>query len=108
MSVEDLAAALNQLGSAEQRWIGDALEIPGATSEDVVRTLSRIGSWAAVLWESGSSIGHMVIVEGMDRSGRLRISDPWGKTARARNGSSYKMEMEEFLRFWNLQGVFLR
>jgi len=42
---------------------------------------------------------HMAIVDGIDEAGRVMIRDPW-------EGTSYKMEQEEFFKFWNQIAVF--
>ncbi|WP_297086533.1 papain-like cysteine protease family protein [Thermoleptolyngbya sp. C42_A2020_037] len=101
----DLGFVLDQLDQSRQ-WSGGEVRLPdGATTQQLVETLNSTGSWAAILWEPGSSIGHMVIVDGFDPDGRLLIRDPWGRSARARAGSRYKMEVSEFERVWTERAV---
>lgn len=98
-----LARALNTLDPDTSRlWGGGELVIPGATPSQVVDALNTKGSWSAVLWEIGGRFGHIVVVDGIDETGKVKIRDPQGK------GTKYKMEKDEFLRYWNQQGVYLR
>lgn len=57
------------------------------------------GSWAAVLWEPLADLGHMVVVDGIEDTGKILIRDPW-------NATQYKMDREEFLNYWNLQAIY--
>lgn len=59
------------------------------------------GNWAAMLWETGSKIGHMVIVDGLSSDGYVLIRDPW-------EGTRYKMHKSDFLQYWNDYGVYRR
>ena len=54
---------------------------------------------AAILWETLADLGHIVIVDGLDDTGKILIRDPW-------NDTQYKMELEEFFNYWNLQAVY--
>ncbi|MDJ1176839.1 papain-like cysteine protease family protein [Roseofilum capinflatum] len=95
-----LASALNQFDpDPSGQWKGGFLDLPGATEWQVVEILNNTGLWAAVFWEIGARIGHMVIVEGLARSGYILILDPW-------EGTRYRMKKEDFLQYWNLTGVY--
>jgi Papain-like cysteine protease AvrRpt2 len=100
VSVEDLAIALNTLDASSSRvWLGGTVSIPGATNSEIVEVLISTGSWAAVLWETLADLGHIVIVGGLDDTEKILIRDPW-------NATKYKMELAEFLNYWNLQAVY--
>ena len=100
ISVKVLAPVLETLDSSDSRgWAGGTIVIPGASDEDLVRTLNSTGSWAAVMWELGASVGHLVVVDGLDKMGRVMIRDPW-------HGTSYKMEMADFVASWSLLAVY--
>jgi filamentous hemagglutinin len=45
------------------------------------------------MWEEGSSVGHWVIVDGLDDAGRVMMRDPWQAT-------SYKMDVGAFQQRW--------
>ncbi|WP_013334795.1 cysteine peptidase family C39 domain-containing protein [Gloeothece verrucosa] len=101
--VASLARALNNVDSEKSRsWAGGELIIPGATPTQLIQVLNTTGSWTAVLWEAGAKIGHFVIVDGLDDENNVKIRDPQGE------GTKYKMELGEFLKHWNRQGVYLR
>ncbi|MGK7901393.1 MAG: papain-like cysteine protease family protein [Hormoscilla sp.] len=98
-----LARVLNSLDEEVSRlWGGGELVIPGATESQLLDALNATGSWAAVLWESGARMGHVVIVDGIDETGKVMIRDPRGQ------GTKYKMNRDDFLQYWNQQGVYLR
>ncbi|NJR51729.1 MAG: hypothetical protein HC780_21255 [Leptolyngbyaceae cyanobacterium CSU_1_3] len=97
---------LNQIGNLPGRWIGAAIGIENATNEELLRTLSSIGSWGAGLWEDGAPIGHIVLVDGLNENNEVLIRDPWGMTRSARQGSRYKMELQAFLKVWSRQVVY--
>lgn len=100
VNIEDLALALNTLdASSSIFWLGGTISIPGATNSEIVEVLISTGSWAAILWETLADLGHIVIVDGLDDTGKILIRDPW-------NATKYKMELEEFLNYWNLQAVY--
>lgn len=82
-------------------WEGGPLAIIGATQSQLFNTLNTTGSWAAMFWELGVSIGHIVVVDGINNSGYVLVRDPW-------QGSRYKMEIYDFMLYWNEQGVFER
>lgn len=82
------------------------MRIYGKTDADLETTYSEIidilmstGSWVAVLWESFADLGHMVVVDGIDRTGNILIRDPW-------NATSYKMNRKEFINYWNSQAIY--
>ncbi|MGL5059599.1 MAG: papain-like cysteine protease family protein [Microcoleus sp.] len=100
VSIEDLAIALNTLDASNSRfWLGGTVSIPGATNYEIVEVLVSTGSWAAVLWETLADLGHIVIVDGLDDTGKISIRDPW-------NATKYKMKLVGFLNYWNLQAVY--
>ncbi|GAB4202599.1 MAG: hypothetical protein Fur006_56280 [Coleofasciculaceae cyanobacterium] len=100
VSVEALAIALNTFDySGSKLWLGGTVSIPGATNSELVDVLISTGSWAAVLWESLADLGHMVVVDGIDDTGKILIRDPW-------NATRYKMDREEFLNYWNIQAIY--
>jgi len=100
MSAEALAIALNSLDNSSSRvWLGGTVSIPGATYSEIIDVLIGTGSWAAVLWEPLANLGHMVVVDGIDETGKILIRDPWDAT-------SYKMDREEFINFWNSQAIY--
>ncbi|MGL4622917.1 MAG: C39 family peptidase [Chroococcidiopsis sp.] len=102
VSVYNLAQAIQQLDSnASRQWIGGGLDISGASDEELLEALVSTGIWIAEFRELGARLGHIVVVDGYDASGRLCIRDPWNKT-------KYKMEKETFLQFWTLQGIYLK
>jgi ABC-type bacteriocin/lantibiotic exporter with double-glycine peptidase domain len=41
---------------------------------------------------------HMVVVDGLDDLGRVKIHDPW-------EGSSYSVELDDFLNHWTEKAV---
>ncbi|MEK0194191.1 papain-like cysteine protease family protein [Microcoleus anatoxicus] len=100
VNIEDLAIALNTLDTDTSRfWLGGTISIPGARNYEIVEVLITTGSWAAILWETLADLGHVVIVDGLDDTGKIMIRDPW-------NATKYKMELAEFLNYWNLQAVY--
>lgn len=101
VSPSTLAAVLTSLNSRTSgRWVGAAVTIPGASEFEIIEVLNATGSWAAMLWEPNASIGHFIIVDGLDNAGMIMIRDPW-------NGTRYKMDREEFLNYWTLFAVYL-
>jgi filamentous hemagglutinin len=102
VSVLNLAQTLNQLDfSRSRRWIGGCLEIPEASFEELLEVLMSTGTWIAELREPRARLGHLVVVDGFDKLGRILIRDPW-------DGTKYRMEREEFLPYWTLQGIYVR
>ncbi len=92
-----VAAALNSF--SEIRWkngvlaMGDSLEV----LEPQIRALST-KPWSAMFWYPGVGMGHNVVVDSVDQKGSVLIRDP-------RQGTRYKMRMQEFVNFWGLLGV---
>lgn len=80
-------------------WQGGPLDITGATYSQVFEALNTTGSWAAILWEVGASIGHMVVIDGISNDGYILIRDPW-------QGTRYKMIKDDLLLYWTQQGVY--
>jgi len=98
--VEHLARALNQLDpSNRRRWQGGYIEIRTANREQVIKVLNSTGTWAAMMRERGAPISHLVIITGLDRFGRLKVQDPY-------EGTSYTMDMKEFVDKWNGNAVY--
>jgi hypothetical protein len=89
-SAQGLASKLNSVDSG---WIGAGVD---ASS---LRALTNTGSWSAMMWEPGSSIGHWVVVNGMSEAGLVQISDPFGATR-------YEMTQADFIKFWSGFSVF--
>jgi filamentous hemagglutinin len=77
------------------------LEIPGASFAELLEVLMSTGAWIAELREPGARLGHLVVVDAFDALGRILIRDPW-------DGTKYKMDKEEFLQYWTLQGIYKR
>ena len=69
--------------------------------EDVLGVLMETGSWIADLRETGGRLGHLVVGDDYDDLRRLCIRDPW-------EGTTYKIEIEEFLKYWTLSGIYAR
>lgn len=100
VSAEVLALALNRFDSSDARvWKGGTVSIPEATDSEIIDVLISTGSWGAILWEPLANLGHIVVVDGMDETGKLLIRDPWDAT-------SYKMDREEFINYWNSQAIY--
>ncbi len=99
VSPSNLALVLNAFNPDPNRWIGAPVTIPEASEFQIVEVLNATGSWAAMLWEPNTSIGHIIIVDGFDDAGLILIRDPW-------NGTRYKMYIEEFLNYWTLFAVY--
>jgi ABC-type bacteriocin/lantibiotic exporter with double-glycine peptidase domain len=102
VNVQALAQALNQLEPKKGlHWIGGGFAIEGAEDAEVLEVLISQGSWIAELRETGARLGHLVVVDGYNREGRIRIRDPWERT-------KYKIEPEEFLKYWTFQGIYVK
>lgn len=101
VDVRYLALTLNELAPSNIGiWRGGNFGVELAEIPTLLKRLSAKGSWAAEMKEFGNPIAHLVVVDGFDEAGRLRIRDPW-------NGTRYKMEEAEFLNYWNTRGVYL-
>lgn len=98
----NLARVMNEFDSdISRRWLGGNLVLPGASESQMFEALNTTGSWAAMFWESGANLGHLVVVDGQDSDGYVLIRDPWQSTR-------YKMKWDDFLLYWNEHGVFQR
>lgn len=96
--VATLAEVLNLFTPiASGKWQGRGF-IYGTSYQETVKWLTNRSVWAAELKEIGKGIGHLVIVDRFDEYGQLCIRDPW-------DGTSYKIEIEEFINYWTLRGV---
>ena len=71
----------------------------GYVGPDQLGAVLNNGPFAAHLYEGGK-MGHFVVVDGLDQAGRLMIRDPWA------GGSTYSMDLAEFLRVWNGEAIF--
>ncbi|GFE71888.1 papain-like cysteine protease family protein [Chroococcus sp. FPU101] len=102
VSVSNLARTLSRLDSRGGRqWVGGGLALPGASDTELLSALVSTGIFIAELREPMARLGHLVVVDGWDEDGFLSIRDPW-------DGTRYKMEQEEFLKYWTLQGIYAR
>ncbi|MFB2838048.1 hypothetical protein [Floridanema evergladense] len=98
-SAQAIANALNQLTPlSSKKWQGGFINTP-TTLAAFNLLLNTKRSWMAQMKEFGNRIAHMVVVDGVDDNGLVLIRDLW-------EGTSYKMEVEEFLKFWNQIAVF--
>ena len=95
-----LASVLNSLILGDLgEWRGGSLEIEGLSFTELFDCVISTGVWVAELRELGARLGHLVVVDGVDDQERVLIRDPW-------QGTSYKMEKEEFINYWTLRGIF--
>ena len=98
-SAEEIANALNELTPAtSHRWQAGFIDTstPLAAFNLLLNTEQ---SWMGQRSEFGNRVGHMVVVDGLDRTGLVLIRDPW-------EGTRYKMNIDEFLQVWNQIAVF--
>ncbi|MBC6423363.1 MAG: hypothetical protein GDA43_20045 [Hormoscilla sp. SP5CHS1] len=99
VDVAYLARVLNQIDRSDiGLWRGGNF-----VSDDMSAMLDRLiakGSWAAEMKEFGNPIAHLVVVDGCDALGFVKIRDPWNQT-------KYKMEKEEFLNYWTTRVIYL-
>ncbi|GAA3768328.1 hypothetical protein GCM10022225_63590 [Plantactinospora mayteni] len=72
----------------------------GYVGPDALHLLNQRAPWGAELKDPLNPIGHAVVVDGVRPDGRIMIRDPWG------GGSSYAMDVDEFLDYWNGNAVF--
>ena len=89
-SMNSLARKLNTVDSG---WVGNAVDVSSFNA------LNKTGSWSAMMWDSGSNIGHWVVVDGVDDAGKVLIRDLF-------NGTQYKMGVEDFKGVWNGHSVY--
>jgi hypothetical protein len=92
-----LANVLSQIAPLQDNgsWIGQTYS---GNDERIWALFNQSGAWIANFQQPGS-IGHIVVIDGRDKRNRVKIRDPW-------EGTSYKMEWEEFLNVWTRGGVF--
>jgi len=98
-SASEVADALNELSpNSLHCWQGGYLDT--STSLAAFNLLLKNSKpWMAQMKEIGNRIAHMVVVDGVDETGLVLIRDPW-------EGSSYKMELDQFLEVWSRIAVF--
>ncbi|EOJ6718319.1 DUF4150 domain-containing protein [Escherichia coli] len=88
-----MTSLANKLNKFDVGWEGNAV------SESSLYALSNTGSWGAMMWDSGSKVGHWVLVKGVDDAGNVIIYDPY-------QGSRYLMTEQEFKEVWNGHSVY--
>lgn len=99
VDVRQLADALNQLTQdLKGRWVGGSFVEELSQMQRVLQSLVKRGSFMAELKQYGN-IAHLVVIDGFDEQGRVRVRDPWEAT-------SYTMEMSDFLDFWTTRALF--
>lgn len=92
-SIKALADFLNGIDKdTDEVWFGEFIEDTGLLS------VLHKGSAGAVL-QDGSPLGHLVMIDGIDKEELFIIKDPF-------DGTSYKMTEEDFLKHWGLGVVF--
>jgi len=100
VNTKSLGIALNKLDRSDARlWLSGTVHILEATYSEIIDVLIGTGSWAAILWEPLANLGHIVVVDGLDKLGKIKIRDPWMATR-------YKMDREEFVNYWNIQAIY--
>jgi len=101
---ETLARELRE--TTGQSWIGGMISVGGEPA-DTFRVLNDMGQpWGAEVLISTDvghivnqgNMHHMVVVDGLDDLGRVKIHDPW-------EGSSYSVELDDFLNHWTEKAV---
>lgn len=99
----NLAQAMNKLAPVDGKvWQGGYFQIPGMSSSQILNVLVDTGeSWAAEFRGALMRLGHMIVVDGIDRQGRVLVRDPWKAT-------SYKISSAEFLNYWNGRGIVIQ
>ena len=98
-SASEVADALNQLSPASlHRWQGGYLDTSSSLAAFNL-LLKTSKPWMAQMKEIGNRIAYMVVVDGVDETGLVLVRDPW-------EGSSYKMELDQFLQVWSQIAVF--
>jgi len=97
-----LAPLFNEVDkAAEGKWQGLIIEPSRAAFDE----LNRKGAWGTVFRE-GTPVGHFVLVDGIGDDELVKIKDPYPPTPKAETGSSYRMELTEFMRVWSGEVVF--
>lgn len=91
-SAAPLARRMTELSMS--RWSGGTLADLPSSLASVVDTLTRSrGSWGALLEPFGfRSVGHWVVVDGIDSAGVVLVRDPVGQ--------AYGIPLEEFGALW--------
>lgn len=98
-TAQDIAEALKELTMVSfPPWQAGFIDAPTPLAAFNL-LLNTQKSWMGQMKEFGNKIGHLVVVDGVDRTGFVLIRDPW-------EGTSYKMEIDEFLNFWTQIAVF--
>lgn len=75
----------------------------GKTPRQLIAYLGRKGPWIAQVGP------HVVVVDGFDKAGYLRIRDPWyepGVIHGTSAGSYYKVSLRTFVDHWNVAAVY--
>lgn len=81
VDVSELVKVMNAFTArSDGEWRLTTILHPDPTYEATVNWLTKKGVWAAEFREIGAGIGHLVIVDGLDKRQRLRIRDPWEGT----------------------------
>jgi ABC-type bacteriocin/lantibiotic exporter with double-glycine peptidase domain len=96
-----LARTIREIGAEAGYWEGGRPFIEGVSVNQMIDILCASGIWAAVLWDSHTRLGHMVIVDSL-KSQSLCIRDPWPP------GTSYSMSRADFLNYWNEEAIWRR
>jgi hypothetical protein len=61
--------------------------------------LNNRAPWAALFYEQGAKTGHIVVVDGVDALGDVRIRDPW-------DGTMYEMTISDFMDAWTWEAIY--
>ncbi len=72
--------------------------LSGKGARQILEDVSRRGPWIAQVRD------HMVVVDGFDNQGLLRIRDPWyepGRQRGIRTGSHYRVTLRTFIEHWH-------
>jgi filamentous hemagglutinin len=100
-SAETVVRVMNNFPAVEAgMWIGACVEIESAGQSQLLNALVTTGVWAAE-FRQPLSLGHMVVVDGIDELDRILIRDPW-------EGTRYKMEKSEFLSLWSSVVIYFK
>jgi alpha-tubulin suppressor-like RCC1 family protein len=89
---EEIRDALNVFDTSGGIWKG-GLVSPGDEAA-AIPFLTQNGSFAATLQEVGAPIDHMVLIDGFDAAGLVKVRDPFG-------GVSYRMTLDNFKAAFN-------
>ena len=91
-----LAEAMNMLAGA-QGWLGAFIDVFTHPRQTFTALMAH-GPFATTLYAFGMPVSHMVVVDGLNSTGRMVIRDP-------AHGTRYLMLWEEFTRVWEGQTV---